>query len=115
MYLRKVHRCFKCLVLLVRILTFDISGWLYPGLYLAIGIVIIALMLFLGSRGLEGGAKLSTTLAIISIVPIAVTLVGAFTVGMFDVSSITTNWTREGWSWSLQDLVLPFGCFGLAQ
>ncbi len=100
---------------IVRMFEMDISGWSYLGLYLGIGIVIVILMYILGSRGLEGGAKLGTILAIVSIVPIVIIIAGAFVTGMFDVSLITDRMTAPGWSWDAVDLVLLFGCFGLAQ
>ena len=100
---------------LVQMFTLDISGWMAVGFYLLIGVVIVALMYVLGSRGLEGGAKAGTILALVSLIPIVIILIGALAAGMFDFSNITTNWTRPGWSWSLQDIVLVFGCFGLAQ
>lgn len=100
---------------IVRMLEMDISGWSYLGLYLAIGIAIVALMFFLGSRGLEGGAKLSTVLAILSIVPIVIIVAGAFATGMFDAANITDRFTPNDWSWGVEDIVLLFGCFGLAQ
>jgi len=75
----------------------------------------VLLMLVLGSRGLEGGATFGTILAIVSIVPMVIILLGAFAVGMFDFSNITTEWTTPDWTWSLTDIVLLFGCFGLAQ
>lgn len=100
---------------LVRMFDMDLSGWAYLGLYLAIGICIVALMFALGSRGLEGGATFGTILAIISIVPIVIIIAGAFAVGMFDLDLITDRMTAPGWSWSFGDLVLLFGCFALAQ
>lgn len=100
---------------LVSMFSLNVSGWSYLGVYLGVGIFIVLLMLVIGARGLEGGGKFGIVLALISIIPMVVILVGALAVGMFDFSNITTNWTRAGWSWSLQDVVLVLGCFGLAQ
>jgi len=91
------------------------SGWTGLFVYLGVGIVIVLLMLLLGSRGLEGGATFGTILAIISIVPMVIILLGAFAVGMFDFNNITTEFTTPTWTWGIQDIVLLLGCFGLAQ
>lgn len=100
---------------LIRMFDLELAGWANLGLYLAIGLCIVILMYVLGSRGLEGGAKLGTILAIISIVPIVIIIAGAFVTGMFDLDLITDRMTAPGWSWGFEDLVLLFGCFGLAQ
>lgn len=100
---------------LVNMFSLDISGWAAVGLYMAVGIIIVAMMYIFGSRGLEEGAKAGTILALVSLIPIIIILLGALVAGMFDFNNITTNWTRPEWSWSLQDIVLVFGCFGLAQ
>ncbi len=100
---------------LMQMFALDISGWGVVALYMAVGIAIVTLMFVLGSRGLEGGAKVGMILAIASIVPIVIILVGALATGMFDFSVITDNFYRAEWSWSVQDIVLVLGCFGLAQ
>lgn len=100
---------------LVQMFDLGFEGWAAVGFYLVVGIVIVALMLFLGLRGLEGGAKVSTILALASLIPIVVILLGALAKGMFDFSMITTEWTRPGFSWSPEDIVLILGCFALGQ
>ncbi|MDR1404609.1 MAG: APC family permease [Candidatus Methanoplasma sp.] len=100
---------------LIQMFTMDVSGWSGLALYMGVGVAVVMLMLVLGSRGLEGGAKLGTILAIVSIVPMVVILLGAFATGMFDFGNITSEWTKPDWIWSLQDIVLLLGCFGLAQ
>ncbi len=100
---------------LVQMFNLDLTGWTAIGLYMAIGIAIVTVMFFMGSRGLEGGAKVGTVLAIVSMVPIVIILIGALAAGMFNFEVITDNWFRAEWSWSLQDIVLVLGCFGLAQ
>lgn len=100
---------------LVRMFGWDLTGWENLGLYLGVGIAIVFVMYALGSRGLEGGAKLGTLLAVISIIPIVIIVAGAFVTGMFDMDLITDRITADGWSWSAVDLVLLFGCFALAQ
>lgn len=107
---------------LVAMFDLDVSGWSYLGLYVAVGVFVVLLMLVTGSRGLDGGAKMGTVLAVLSIVPICVILVGAYATGMFDFANITDDLTRRAgdgmgaWSWtSPEDIVLLLGCFGLAQ
>lgn len=100
---------------LVQMFSLDLSGWAAIGMYMVIGIVIVLVMYVLGARGLEGGAKIGTILALISLIPIVIILLGALARGMFDFSNITTDLTRPGWSWSFEDIILVLGCFGLAQ
>lgn len=100
---------------LVQMFSLDLAGWSAIGLYMAVGVVIVLLMYVLGSRGLEGGAKVGTILALVSLIPIVIILLGALAKGMFDFSNITSDFTKPGWSWSFEDIVLVLGCFGLAQ
>lgn len=92
-----------------------LTGMAGVGFYLIISLVIVSVMYVLGTRGLEGGAKVGLILAVISLVPIIIILLGALATGMFDFGNIVNDWARPEWSWSLQDIVLVFGCFGLAQ
>ena len=100
---------------LVQMFDLAFEGWVAVGFYMVVGIVIVSLMLVLGLRGLEGGAKVSTILALLSLIPIVVILLGALAKGMFSFDVITTEWTRPGFSWSTQDVVLILGCFALGQ
>lgn len=100
---------------LVQMFTLDISGWSAVGLYMAVGFAVVALMYVLGTHGLEGGAKAGTILALISLIPIIIILLGALAKGMFDFNNITSDFTKPGWTWSFVDVVLLLGCFGLAQ
>ncbi|KUE73493.1 amino acid permease [Candidatus Methanomethylophilus sp. 1R26] len=100
---------------LVQMFEWDIEGWTYLGLYMAVGLIIVAVMYVLGVRGLEGGARLGMILAIVSVIPIIIIVAGAFISGEFEFSNITDNITAPGWSWDFEDIVLLFGCFGLAQ
>ncbi len=100
---------------LVQMFSLDVSGWSAVGLYMLVGVAVVALMYVLGTRGLEGGAKVGTVLALISLIPIVIILLGALAKGMFEFDNITENFTKPGWSWSFVDIVLLLGCFGLAQ
>lgn len=100
---------------LTMMFTLSLDGIVKIAFYMIIGIVIVTLMYILGAHGLEGGAKAGTILALISLIPIVIILLGALATGMFEFSNITTDWARPGWSWSAEDIVLVLGCFGLAQ
>ncbi|MGI6009699.1 MAG: APC family permease [Methanomethylophilus sp.] len=100
---------------IVAMFSLDLGGWAYLGLYMAVGVLVVSLMYALGTRGLEGGAKLGIVLAVISVIPILIIVAGAFVTGEFSFSNITDNLTKPGWSWDLGDWVLLLGCFGLAQ
>lgn len=90
-------------------------------IYLILGVVIVTSMTLVSARGLTGGALVGAVLAVIAIVPLVVIL-GAtlFTGGegggaLFDFGRITAEWLPTEWSWSSFDIVMLFGCFGLAQ
>ena len=100
---------------LIQMFSLDISGWAAIGLYMVVGVLIVIVMYILGSKGLEGGAKVGTILALLSLIPIVIILLGALAKGMFDFENITSNFTRPDWTWSFEDIILLFGCFGLAQ
>ena len=100
---------------LMQMFDLGFDGWMAVGFYFVVGVVIVALMLLLGIRGLEGGATVGTILALVSLIPIVVILIGALAKGMFDFNVITTEWTRPGFSWSPEDVVLILGCFALGQ
>ncbi len=100
---------------LIQMFSLDISGWSAIGLYMVVGVLIVLVMYALGSKGLEGGAKVGTILALLSLIPIVIILLGALAKGMFDFENITSNFTRPDWTWSFEDIILLFGCFGLAQ
>ncbi len=100
---------------LVQMFDLAFEGWTAVGFYMVVGIVIVTLMLVLGARGLEGGAKVSTILALLSLIPIIVILLGALAKGMFSFDVIASEWTRPEFCWSAQDVVLILGCFALGQ
>ena len=100
---------------LIQMFSLDVEGFSAVVLYMLVGAFVVVLMYVLGTRGLEGGAKVGTILALISLIPIIIILLGALARGMFDYSNIANNFTKPGWSWSITDVVLLMGCFGLAQ
>lgn len=83
--------------------------------YIILGIVIVSVMTLIGSRGLGGGALVGLILALVAIIPLVVILGATFFTGVFDFNNITNDWLREDWEWSAYDIVMLFGCFGLAQ
>ncbi len=100
---------------LIQMFSLVLTGWTAVGLYMVVGILIVALMYLLGTHGLEGGAKVGTILALVSLIPIIIILLGALATGMFDFSNIVNDFTKPEWRWSPVDIVLLLGCFGLAQ
>lgn len=100
---------------LVQMFSLELAGWAAIGLYMAVGIAIVIAMYIMGTRGLEGGAKIGTILALLSMIPIVIILLGALATGMFDFSNITNDFTSPGWSWNFEEIILVLGCLGLAQ
>ena len=91
---------------LIEMFSLDLGGWAAIGLYMLVGVIIVLFMFFLGRRGLEGGAKVGTILALMSLIPIIIILLGGLATGMFDFSNITTDFTKPGWSWSFEEVIL---------
>jgi Amino acid transporters len=83
--------------------------------YILLGVIIVLVMIFLGSRGLSGGALVGLILALVAIVPLIVILGATFLTGVFDISNISNNILPDTWGWSGVDIVMLFGCFALAQ
>ncbi len=87
----------------------------YLLLTLTIGIILIGGFLLINIRGFNGGAKASVILTLLSIIPITVILSGTLISGDFQFSNIENGWLPPSWSWSPIDMVMLFGCLGLAQ
>lgn len=87
----------------------------YTLLSIMIGIIVIGGFALLNLRGLKGGATAGLLLAILSIVPIVVVLGATLVTGNFHLENIQNGWLPPTWTWSPADLVMLFGCFGLAQ
>ena len=100
-------------------LELELSDWANVGLSMAVIIVVVVGMFILSSRGLEGGGKIAMILAIVSLIPIIVILVGD--VGDFRFENITDAWNfpvfdfEGGERSALLSVVLILGCFGLGQ
>ncbi|MDR3283000.1 MAG: APC family permease [Candidatus Methanoplasma sp.] len=83
--------------------------------YVVLGVIIVVAMTLIGSRGLSGGAVVGLVLALVAIIPLVAILVAAFITGTFDMGNISGEFLPIGWDWGPIDIVMLFGCFGLAQ
>jgi amino acid transporter len=84
-------------------------------LNLILGVMIVSVMVFIGARGLSGGALVGLLLALVSLVPMVIILAAAFPTGEFHLDNITGSVLPPTWNWGPVDIVMLFGCFGLAQ
>jgi amino acid transporter len=92
-------------------------------LQLLFGIVVFSAIVYVGSKGLSGGAKLGLILALVAILPLLVVIVMpliGLTVGGgdltgFSLNLIAENLTPEGWGWTAGDFMMVFGMFAYAQ
>jgi len=100
---------------LTQMFDWSLDGWSTLMLYMVVGFCVVAMMLYLGFRGLEGGAKAGLVMALLSIIPMVIIIAGAYIAGMFDFSLISDNMLKPGWTWSPTDIVMLLGCVCLAQ
>jgi len=97
----------------------ELGDWEYVGLSMVVILIVVSAMYILSSRGLEGGGKIALVLAVISLIPVIVILIGD--IGAFDFANITEAWKfpitwSDGTSYdSVMSVVLILGCFGLGQ
>jgi len=92
----------------------DLTDMQNLGLSMAVILVVVIGMFIMSSRGLEGGGKLAMVLAIISLIPIIIILVGD--IGNFQFSNISNAWHFPVVGYSdMMSIVLVLGCFGLGQ
>ena len=92
----------------------ELSDMQNLGLSMAVILVVVIGMFIMSSRGLEGGGKLAMVLAIISLIPIIIILVGD--IGNFQFSNISNAWHFPVVGYSdMMSIVLVLGCFGLGQ
>ena len=95
------------------------GGWTltdmeFLGVSMAVILIVVSGMFVMSSRGLEGGGRLAMILAIISLIPIIIILLGD--IGHFEFSNITEAWRFpvDGRD-DIASIVLVLGCFGLGQ
>ncbi len=84
-------------------------------LNLILGLVIFGTIIFIGSRGLNGGARAQMVLAGITIIPLVIVVAIPFFSGTFSLDNITDGFTPAGWTWSGNDICMVFGCLAVAQ
>jgi len=92
-------------------------------LQLLFGIIVFSAIVYVGSKGLSGGAKLGLILALVAILPLLVVIVMpliGLTVGGgeltgFSIDRIVENLIPEGWGWDAGDFMMVFGMFAYAQ
>ena len=90
---------------------------------LLFGIIVFSAIVFVGSKGLSGGAKLGLILALIAIVPLLVVVampllgltIGGGELTGFSIDRIMENLTPDGWGWTGSDFLMIFGMFAYAQ
>ena len=88
-----------------------------------LGILIFSVIVFIGSKGLSGGAKFGLILALVAIVPLLVVVLMALfglTVGGgeltgFSLDLIIEDLVPPGWGWRAGDFFMVFGMFAYAQ
>ncbi len=92
-------------------------------LQLVFGVTVFSLIVYVGSKGLSGGAKLGLILALVAILPLLVVVmmpllgltVGAGELSGFSLDRIFENLTPEGWGWGPGEFMMIFGMFAYAQ
>ncbi len=90
---------------------------------LLFGIIVFSAIVFVGSKGLSGGATFGLILALVAIVPLLVVIimplvgvtVGGGELTGFSIDRILDNLVPEGWDWSASDFMMVFGMFAYAQ
>ncbi|AMK14246.1 dimethylamine permease [methanogenic archaeon mixed culture ISO4-G1] len=92
-------------------------------LQLLFGVIVFSTIVYVGSKGLSGGAKLGLILALIAILPLLVVVsmplcgltVGGGELTGFSLDRVLENLTPPGWNWSATDFMMVFGMFAYAQ
>lgn len=84
-------------------------------LNMVLGIAIFGFIILVGSKGLQGGAKVQLVLAMITIVPLLIIAIIPFFNGYFDLNMITSQWTPADWNWDSNGVLFLMGCMAVAQ
>lgn len=90
---------------------------------LLLGAIIFSVIVYVGSKGLSGGAKLGLILALVAILPLLVVIImpllgltmGSGALTGFSIDMILENLTPPGWDWGVNDFLMVFGMFAYAQ
>ena len=99
------------------------DGTTILALQILFGIVVFAAIIYVGSKGLSGGATLGLILALIAILPLLVVIVlpllgltvGGGELSGFSIDNIVDHLTPDGWDWGVSDFMMVFGMFAYAQ
>lgn len=95
---------------------FDGMGhWTKIGFYALVGILMYALIIYSGRKGLENGAKVQLVFAVFTIVPIVVISLAPLMTGDFHLDLITGEFTPDGWKWDGNGILMVLGCLNIAQ
>lgn len=95
---------------------FDGMGhWTKIGFYALVGILMYALIICSGRKGLENGAKVQLVFAVFTIVPIVVISLAPLMTGDFHLDIITGEFTPDGWKWDGNGILMVLGCLNIAQ
>lgn len=87
----------------------------HTALNLMLGVMIYSLIMFAGSKGLSGGAKLGLILAVITIVPLIMVAIMPFMTGNFHMEYIVNEFMPPDWKWGFKEIFTIFGAFAVAQ
>jgi amino acid transporter len=92
----------------------ELGAWESVLLSMAVIITMVTVMYAMSARGLEGGGKIALVLALVSLIPIIVILLG--NIGSFNFGNITDAWVFPvSGSDSFMSIILILGCMGLGQ
>ena len=95
---------------------FDVFATMnYTLLSLVVGAIAIGGFFVINLRGLSGSSRAGLVLAFSSIIPIVLILGATFFTGDFNIGNVQNGWLPSSWDWTSMDIVMLFGCFGLAQ
>lgn len=89
--------------------------WTKIGFYALIGVLMYALIIFSGRKGLESGAKIQLVFAVFTIVPIVAISLAPLLSGDFHLDLITGEFTPDGWKWDGNGILMVLGCLTVAQ
>ncbi len=79
------------------------------------GTIIFTLLIIINWKGLAGGAKIGTFLAIISLAPLLILSVVPIFKGQFHITNITGSFLPENWIWDGWHILILLGILAMAQ
>jgi amino acid transporter len=87
----------------------------FLALNLIVGVIILAGLAVLSSRGLEHSAKLGLIIGLFTLLPIAIIALAPFVTGNFHPEYITDYFVPAGWTWDGDHILLILGMIVIAQ